>query len=885
MLRRLHGFRSFGQVHHREFTAWAAPIALTTTKPIVVAEALMAELRRRGVAAPGPTVIERLVATAMLEAERHVERTVVAALSEPQQRTLDGLLDVVPGQSLSPLVQARETTGATNTRTLTRLIGQRERLNALAIGPEGLAGLHEARVRMLAAEGMRLSAQHLRTLKPMRRRAVLAATVVETTARLTDTIIGLFDRLIGRLFRRAERRSAARLQQDARAINDALRRLGAIGDALIEARNGGADAFDAVEAVMPWPRFTALIAEAKALVRPDGPDYATIAATNHALLRRIGPPFLAAFTFHGTPAAASLLRAIEAMRIFYAGPRRTLPEDLPRRFIRASWRAAVIRDGVIDGPAYELCFFAELRDRLRAGDVWVEGSRQYRAVEDQLLTPPVFAALKAAGPLPVAVPTEAKAWLADREARLTDRLNAVEAKAAADALDDVRLADGTLRIAPLDAAVPAAAERLSEQIYPRLPRVRITHLLEEVATWTDATACFTHLRTDLPPEQPRVLLTAILADATNLGLTRMAEACTIASYRQLAWTAGWHLREETYDAALARLVAAQQAEPLAAAFGSGIASSSDGQHFPLGGRGEIVGAVNPHKNATPAISFYTHVSDRYAPFHVRTISVAESEAPHVVDGLLRTGDVTSAVHHTDGGGVSDHVFGLLALLGFRFAPRIPNLRDRRLYTFAPASTWSTLAPFVAGRIDTGLIAAHWDELLRLAVSIRTGTVSAAVMLKRLAAYPRQNSLALALREVGRLERTLFTLDWLEDPALRRQATIELNKGEARHALARAVCFHRLGRGRDRSLESLQHCAGGLTFVTAAIVLWNTVQMTRTIERMRAEGEPVPDDLLAYLSPLGWQHINLTGDYVWDATPTSRDPDASGEPTMTRARAA
>ena len=205
---------------------------------------------------------------------------------------------------------------------------------------------------------------------------------------------------------------------------------------------------------------------------------------------------------------------------------------------------------------------------------------------------------------------------------------------------------------------------------------------------------------------------------------------------------------------------------------------------------------------------------------------------------------------------------LLALLGFRFAPRIPNLRDRRLYAFGSAKTWPTLEPFIAGRVKTALIRDHWDDLLRLASSIRTGAVSAAVMLRRLGAYPRQNGLALALREIGRVERTLFTLEWLEDPALRRQATVELNKGEARNALARAVCFHRLGRVRDRSPEALQYRAGGLTLVTAAIVLWNTVQIAKAIHAMRAEGEEIPDVMLPFLSPLGWQHINLTGDYIW-----------------------
>jgi len=173
-------------------------------------------------------------------------------------------------------------------------------------------------------------------------------------------------------------------------------------------------------------------------------------------------------------------------------------------------------------------------------------------------------------------------------------------------------------------------------------------------------------------------------------------------------------------------------------------------------------------------------------------------------------------------------------------------------------------PFIAGRVDEKLIAAHWNDVLRLATSVRTGVASASLLLKRLGAYPRQNGLARALREIGRIERTLFILDWLELPALRRQATAELNKGEARNALARAVCFHRLGRLRDRAVEAQQYRASGLAVVTAAIALWNTVYLRRARDDLRLGGEVIADALLAHLAPIGWQHINLTGDYLWDS---------------------
>jgi TnpA family transposase len=97
-----------------------------------------------------------------------------------------------------------------------------------------------------------------------------------------------------------------------------------------------------------------------------------------------------------------------------------------------------------------------------------------------------------------------------------------------------------------------------------------------------------------------------------------------------------------------------------------------------------------------------------------------------------------------------------------------------------------------------------------------------VILSRLASYPRQNTLAKALREIGRIERTLFTLNWISDPLLRRQSHAGLNKGEARNALARAVFFNRLGELRDRTFENQRYRASGLNLVVAAIILWNTV---------------------------------------------------------------
>src|SRR3546814_20090420 len=107
---------------------------------------------------------------------------------------------------------------------------------------------------------------------------------------------------------------------------------------------------------------------------------------------------------------------------------------------------------------------------------------------------------------------------------------------------------------------------------------------------------------------------------------------------------------------------------------------------------------------------------------------------------------------------------------------------------------------ISGKLNSKHVRAHWDEILRLATSIKQGTVTASLMLRKLGSYPRQNGLAVALRALGRIERTLFILDWLQSVELRRRVPAGLNQGQARHPLARGGFFNRLGEIRARHLS-------------------------------------------------------------------------------------
>ena len=208
------------------------------------------------------------------------------------------------------------------------------------------------------------------------------------------------------------------------------------------------------------------------------------------------------------------------------------------------------------------------------------------------------------------------------------------------------------------------------------------------------------------------------------------------------------------------------------------------------------------------------------------------------------------------------MFGLCCLLGFQFAPRIRDLKDRKLYTIEKPGTYPLLEPLIGEAIDTAAIVGQWPELMRLKVSIEAGVVLPSVILRKLAAAGRSDALSRALRVLGRIERTLFTLQWLSDPALRQCSHAGLNKGEASNSLRRAVFFHRQGEIRDRTFENQSFRASGLSLITAAIVHWNTVYLDRAVRQLRAQADLVPDDLLAHVAPLRWEHIALTGDYVW-----------------------
>ncbi|MCA5493453.1 Tn3 family transposase, partial [Klebsiella pneumoniae] len=159
-----------------------------------------------------------------------------------------------------------------------------------------------------------------------------------------------------------------------------------------------------------------------------------------------------------------------------------------------------------------------------------------------------------------------------------------------------------------------------------------------------------------------------------------------------------------------------------------------------------------------------------------------------------------------------------------------------------------------------------DHRFRCAATMTAGKIRPSQLLRKLASYPRQNNLAVALREVGRIERTLFIIEWILDTDMQRRAQIGLNKGEAHHALKNALRIGRQGEIRDRTTEGQHYRIAGLNLLTAVIIYWNTVHLGHAVTERRNEGLDVPPEFLPHISPLGWAHILLTGEYLWPKEP-------------------
>jgi TnpA family transposase len=849
---------------------WLVERAMEHDRPIVLFRLACEFLRNQGLVRPGATTVERAVIGARTRAWDETHRRIAPQLVGLHD-VLDDLLVVDERLGITPLVWLRRTGPTENAATIKEQLAKIERLRAVGAAEIDLSRLNPNRVRHLTGVGRRMNPQALLRLEPRRRQQILAATVVETLTERIDEVLDLFDYAIAGIDHNARVEHAKRVEATAAIADDTVRVFSTVAEIVLDNGIADADVRATILDTIGTDQFAAASQRAASIVRPQ-PGHLDLIITRYTRTRTFTPHVLAAIGFHGPEPADPLLSAVHLLAELNATGARSVPDDAPIEFATPRWRRLIIdSDGRIDRHAWELAVLIELRGALRGANIWVEHSRRYRNPTSYLLPDDDWHHLRTDTTAATGVPLDVTVRLDQLRDELDDHLADLDV-ALADA-DTVRLGDGHLVVTPLAALdTTPELEAIRDAVDELLPQIDLVDLLVEVNEWCGFLEHLTHAdnATDRSRDHTQRLLAAIIAHGCNHGIDNMARISGL-TVDQLAWTNTWYLRTSTVRQANAAIANHQLDQPITAHWGDGTLSSSDGQRFPINVRTPRARRNRRYFTGTGA-TIYTWTSDRHAQYGTRVIPTTAREATYVLDAIFdNETNLEIEEHTTDTAGYTDLVFGLFDLCGLRFSPRIRDLADQRLWRLPATTRTGPAASLLEHPIRPEWIEARWDDMLRVAATIRHGYLPASLLVARLQASARQNQLSQAIQEYGRIIKTISILRYLHNPTHRRRIHQQLNKGESLHALRRALFFANLGRLRHRDPDDQDLQGECLTVLTNAIICWNTIYTQAAIEHLTATS-PVPDDIITRLSPASHDHINFHGRYDF----TNLNPPTPGQ---------
>nr|WP_228857506.1 Tn3 family transposase [Listeria innocua]UCZ49884.1 Tn3 family transposase [Listeria innocua] len=822
-------------------------------------------LRKSKIILPAFTTLERMVWEARAMAEKKLFYTLSQSLTNEQKEKLEEVITLQhPSESNKTILGwLKEPPGHPSPETFLKVIERLEYIRGMELETVQISHLHRNRLLQLSRLGSRYEPYAFRDFQENKRYSILTVYLLHLTQELTDKAFEIHDRQILSLLSKGRKDQEEIQKQNGKKLNEKVIHFTNIGQALIKAKQEKLDVFEVLESVIEWNSFVSSVEEAQELARPADYDYLDLLQKRFYSLRKYTPTLLKVLEFHSTKANESLLKAVEIIRGMNESGKRKVPDDSPVDFISKRWKKHLYEDDgtTINRHYYEMAVLTELREHVRAGDVSIVGSKQYRDFEEYLFSEDTWNQTKENTRLSVSLSFED--YMTERTNSLNNRLQWLAANS--NKLDGVSLEKGKLSLARLEKDVPEEAKKFSASLYQMLPRIKLTDLLMDVAHITGFHEQFTHASNNRKPdkEETIIIMATLLGMGMNIGLSKMAEATPGLTYKQLANVSQWRMYEDAMNKAQAILVNFHHKLQLSSYWGDGTTSSSDGMRMQLG-VSSLHADANPHYGTGKGATIYRFTSDQFSSYYTKIIHTNSRDAIHVLDGLLHhETDLNIEEHYTDTAGYTDQIFGLTHLLGFKFAPRIRDLSDSKLFTIDKASEYPKLEAILRGQINTRVIGENYEDVLRLAHSIREGTVSASLIMGKLGSYSRQNSLATALREMGRIEKTIFILNYISDESLRRKIQRGLNKGEAMNGLARAIFFGKQGELRERTIQHQLQRASALNIIINAISIWNTLHLTTAVEYKKQTGS-FNEDLLHHMSPLGWEHINLLGEYHFNS---------------------
>ena len=609
------------------------------------------------------------------------------------------------------------------------------------------------------------------------------------------------------------------------------------------------------------------LADCREFQRLEENGYQEELRSRHSHLRRYLPAFLT-LPFQAEPGTQSLLRAIEMARRLDEAGEWALPEDAPDEFIPAAWRNAYKQpDGRLDKRLWDIALALSIRDALRSGDLFLPASGHHVSFANLVYDEHRWRQERAGAYEQLSLFQEADEVLLHLGREFEEVARSADRGMANNRFASVR--NGRLKLHGRDALdTTGQVAVLRRLIEASLPRVRIEDLLREVDSYCHFSQEFRPLggyearSENIYP----TLLAALIAHGTNLGIAAMGQSAQGITVDMLQHVTRWFLREDTLKAANAVLVNFHHELPISSVWGSGVASSSDGQRFGIQ-QSSLLASFYPRYFGyyERAISLYTHTSDQYSVFGTRVISCSPREALYVLDGLLENNTVLRLrEHYTDTHGFTEHIFALSYLLGYSFMPRLRDLADQQLYRLDRDTSYGCLDPLFRAMVDKDLIREQWDQLVRVAASLKQRTAPANVIVQRLASSSPSDRLAKALTALGRAVKTIYILRYLNDPELRHRVQLQLNRGESRHDLvSRCLFFANRGEFRTGDLEEIMNKASCLSLLSNAVLVWNSKRVGEIVAQLRADGNEVRDGDLARVSPLMFAHVIPNGTYRFD----------------------
>jgi len=837
-----------------------------------------AEDKLRGwcVMLPAASTLDRIVASVAAHTTADLFATIAGRLPETLRAGIDLLVEVPEGDARSSLFRLKDYPKSANAAVIKGDIVRLHLIEDLLGAGANLGDLDPRIIRQLGQLGRRYDAGDLRRFAKPKRDALVACYLVEARKTLLDQIVEMNDLFLTGMNRRARTSVEKRRKSLRRRARDGLHRvLGAV-DALVAA--DGAQSVSGFRDAQNPPALIEAAIACRAYERLETRGHLDAMLARYGTLRQYLPAFFA-LPFQAAAGSETLLRAVESLRALDAGSRGPLTIDDPHGFVQADWRSYLVSDGKLDRAIWEISLAFAVRDALRSGSLFLAHSRDHVSFWNLVYDDKSWQQAREQAYGRLDLPTDGQAFLARLGAELDRAARAAQRGLPGNRFAAVR--NGRLKLKRRDALlIPPVLRELRATIAASLPRVRIEDLLQDVDEWCGFIRAFQPLGGYQPRggDPHRSLLATLIAHGTNLGLAAMSHSVDSLTADALQDTSRWFLRDATLKAANTVLVDHHHGLKLSGVWGDGSRSSSDGQRFTVE-RDSLLGSVYPRYFGyyDRALALYTHTSDQHSVYATQAISCTPREAGYVLAGILDNDTALAIREHTsDTHGFTEHLFGLCALLGIAFMPRLKDLPDQVLSRIDRDADYGALQPLFRGRINVELILEQWDQLVRLAASLKDRLTPAHVVMQRLANANASDRLAGALTQLGRLMKTIHILRYIHEAPLRDAIQLQLNRGEFRHILAKSLFFANQGGFRFGDYEEVMNKASCLSLLSNAALVWNTVHIARIVVQLRAAGHEVRDEDLARVSPLAHAHVIPNGSYFQSPR---RRAEAAPEPVM------